>query len=95
MSPYAHTVSGSTHRFRDLCDLMAKATPARSGDVLAGLAAGSAQERVAAQMALANLPLRTFLNDLLVPYEQDEVSRLIVDSHDGVAWSPAFATRWG
>ena len=88
MSPYAHTVGGSTHRFRDLCDLMAKATPARSGDVLAGLAAGSAQERVAAQMALADLPLRSFLNDLLVPYEQDEVSRLIVDSHDAAAFAP-------
>ncbi|MDO8455297.1 MAG: ethanolamine ammonia-lyase subunit EutB [Burkholderiaceae bacterium] len=88
MSPYAHTVGGSTHRFLDLCDLMAKATPARSGDVLAGLAAGSAQERVAAQMALADLPLRSFLNDLLVPYERDEVSRLIVDSHDAAAFAP-------
>jgi len=88
MSPYAHTVDGSTHRFQDLCDLMAKATPARSGDVLAGLAAGSAQERVAAQMALADLPLRSFLNDLLVPYERDEVSRLIVDSHDAAAFAP-------
>jgi len=67
---------------------MAKATPARSGDVLAGLAAGSAQERVAAQMALADLPLCTFLNDLLVPYEQDEVSRLIVDTHDATAFAP-------
>ena len=56
--------------------------------VLSGLAAGSAQERVAAQMALADLPLRSFLNDLLVPYESDEVSRLIVDTHDAAAFAP-------
>jgi ethanolamine ammonia-lyase large subunit len=88
MTPYKHTVAGQTHHFLDLRDLMAKATPARSGDVLAGLAAGSAEERVAAQMALADLPLRTFLNDLLVPYESDEVTRLIVDSHDALAFAP-------
>jgi ethanolamine ammonia-lyase large subunit len=88
MTPYKHTVAGHTHQFRNLRDLMAKATPARSGDVLAGLAAGSGQERVAAQMALADLPLRTFLQDLLVPYEQDEVTRLIVDGHDTTAFAP-------
>jgi len=74
--------------FRDLKDLMAKASPARSGDQLAGLAAGSARERVAAQMALADLPLSTFLNEPLIPYEDDEVTRLIIDSHDAVAYAP-------
>ncbi|AMP15434.1 ethanolamine ammonia lyase large subunit family protein [Collimonas pratensis] len=74
--------------FRDLKDLMAKATPLRSGDCLAGLAAASAEERVAAQMTLAALPLSIFLNNLLIPYEQDEISRLIVDDHDTLAFAP-------
>ncbi|AMP04507.1 ethanolamine ammonia lyase large subunit family protein [Collimonas pratensis] len=74
--------------FRDLKDLMAKATPLRSGDCLAGLAAASAEERVAAQMTLAALPLSIFLSNLLVPYEQDEISRLIVDDHDTLAFAP-------
>ncbi|MDI1261463.1 ethanolamine ammonia-lyase subunit EutB [Aquabacterium sp.] len=74
--------------FRDLKDLMAKATPARSGDFLAGIAAQTAQERVVAQMALADLPLRTFLNDALIPYEEDEVTRLIMDTHDAKAFAP-------
>ena len=74
--------------FRDLKDLMAKATPARSGDLLAGIAAQTAQERVVAQMALADLPLRTFLNEALVPYEDDEVTRLIIDTHDAQAFAP-------
>ena len=65
---------------------MAKATPARSGDRLAGVAADSAQERVVAQMLLSEVPLKTFLNELLIPYEQDEVSRLIIDSHDAQAF---------
>jgi ethanolamine ammonia-lyase large subunit len=67
---------------------MAKATPARSGDMLAGVAAGSAAERVAAQMALADLPLTAFLNQALVPYEDDEVSRLILDTHAAQAFAP-------
>ncbi len=74
--------------FRDLKDLMAKATPARSGDLLAGIAAQTAQERVLAQMALADLPLRTFLNDAVIPYEEDEVTRLIIDTHDAQAFVP-------
>src|SRR3990167_2227434 len=74
--------------FRDLKDLMAKATPARSGDLLAGIAAQTAQERVVAQMALADLPLRTFLSDALIPYEEDEVTRLIIDTHDAPAFAP-------
>ncbi len=69
-------------RFPDLKTLLAKATPQRSGDELAGIAAKDPEERVAAQMALADLPLATFLSDHLVPYEEDEVTRLIVDEHD-------------
>ncbi|OYO29330.1 ethanolamine ammonia-lyase subunit EutB [Janthinobacterium sp. PC23-8] len=86
MSSFAHTVGSRTYQFRDLKELMAKATPARSGDRLAGLAAASAEERVAAQMALAELPLTLFLNQLVIPYEQDEVSRLIIDEHDQTAF---------
>ncbi|MBC7452645.1 MAG: ethanolamine ammonia-lyase subunit EutB, partial [Massilia sp.] len=87
MSQFTHMVGSKTYLFRDLRDLMAKATPARSGDYLAGVAAGSAEERVAAQMALAALPLRTFLNEVLVPYESDEITRLIIDTHDGAAFA--------
>jgi ethanolamine ammonia-lyase large subunit len=82
---YAHTIGGVVHRFGDLKTLLARATPARSGDELAGLAARTAEERVAAQMALADLPLNVFRNDLVIPYETDEVTRLIVDGHDPAA----------
>ena len=85
---YRHTVGTITTGFADLKDLLAKASPARSGDCLAGVAAGSDEERVMAQMALADLPLKTFLNDLVVPYEDDEVTRLIIDSHDAAAFAP-------
>ncbi|KQN79651.1 ethanolamine ammonia-lyase [Duganella sp. Leaf61] len=88
MGSFSHTAGSRTYQFRDLKDLMAKATPARSGDALAGLAAASAEERVAAQMALADLPLRLFLNELVVPYEDDEVTRLIIDDHDAAAFAP-------
>ena len=85
---YSHTVAGSVYRFDDLKSLLAKATPERSGDQLAGLAARPALERMAARLALADLPLRTFLNDQVVPYESDEVTRLIVDTHDAAAFAP-------
>jgi ethanolamine ammonia-lyase large subunit len=75
---YSHTIGSVVHRFDDLKTLLARATPARSGDELAGIAARSAEERVAAQMALADLPLTTFRNDLVIPCESDEVTRLIV-----------------
>ena len=88
MPQFVHTVGAHIYRFRDLRDLLAKATPLRSGDLLAGVAAGNAQERVAAQMALADLPLATFLNLQVVPYESDEVTRLIIDSHDAAAFAP-------
>jgi len=85
---FSHMVGPRTYGFRDLKDLMAKATPARSGDFLAGVAADSAQERIAAQMALADLPLRFILDHPLVPYEDDEVTRLIVDGHNAAAHAP-------
>jgi ethanolamine ammonia-lyase large subunit len=87
MAAFSHAVGSRTYLFRDLKDLMAKATPARAGDYLAGLGASSAEERVAAQMALADLPLSVFLNEALVPYEQDEVTRLIIDTHDAAAFA--------
>jgi ethanolamine ammonia-lyase large subunit len=74
--------------FDSLRQLMAKASPHRSGDCLAGIAAESAEERVAAQMVLAELPLTTFLHEHLIPYEEDEVTRLIIDSHDPAAFAP-------
>src|SRR5262245_38186910 len=88
MTAYSHTAGARTHRFRDLKDLMAKASPERSGDRLAGIAARDAEERVVAQMALAELPLRTFLDEVLIPYEDDEVTRLIIDTHDAAAFAP-------
>ncbi|GIZ13880.1 ethanolamine ammonia-lyase subunit EutB [Pseudomonas sp. NCCP-436] len=88
MASYSHSIGGQTWRFDNLRELMAKATPARSGDYLAGIAASSDAERVAAQMALADLPLKTFLNEALIPYESDEVTRLILDTHDSAAFAP-------
>jgi len=85
---YRHTIDGHRWGFRDLRDVMAKATPPRSGDVLAGVAADSAVERMAARMCLAEVPLRRFLDEALVPYEADEVTRLIIDSHDPTAFAP-------
>ncbi len=85
---FAHTVGGTRHVFPDLRTLLARATPLRSGDLLAGVAAESAAERVAAQRALADLPLRHFLSEAVVPYEADEVTRLILDGHDPSAFAP-------
>jgi ethanolamine ammonia-lyase large subunit len=86
MPIYQHHIGTRAYVFSDLKDLLAKASPARSGDALAGIAAESSQQRVAAQMALADLPLKTLLNDMVIPYEEDEVTRLIVDDHDATAW---------
>ncbi|HVL02241.1 MAG TPA: ethanolamine ammonia-lyase subunit EutB [Dongiaceae bacterium] len=77
-----------TYQFQDLKTLLAKASPLRSGDALAGIAADSGEERVAAQWALAEIPLRAFLQNPLIPYEEDEVTRLILDSHDAAAFRP-------
>ncbi len=82
MSRYSHSVGSVVYRFDDLKTLLAKATPARSGDDLAGLSASSAEERVAAQMALSDVPLSTFLGEPIVPYESDEVTRLICEQHN-------------
>lgn len=86
MAIYRQHVVGTTFTFDGLVDLMAKATPRRSGDELSGCAATSDAERAAAQWALADVSLQTFLEDLLVPYETDEVTRLIIDGHDRAAF---------
>ena len=80
--PISHSLAGTRYVFPDLRSLLARATPARSGDQLAGIAAGSAAERAAAQYALADLPLSSILNQPLIPSEDDEVTRLILDAHD-------------
>ncbi|MBV9979541.1 ethanolamine ammonia-lyase subunit EutB [Bradyrhizobium sp.] len=84
---YSAMLGGTRWTFADLKTLLGKASPARSGDTLAGIAAESATERVAAQTALADLPLKTFLDTALIPYEEDEVSRLIHDGHDASAFT--------
>lgn len=82
------TISGHSFAFRDLRDVLAKASPERSGDQLAGIAASSHLERAAAQWCLAEVSLRQLIDQPLIPYEEDEVTRLIVDSHDPVAFTP-------
>jgi len=86
--PHRQSTGTTTWAFADLKDLIAKASPLRSGDVLAGVAASCAEEAVAARMALADVPLKTLLAAPLIPYEADEVTRLICDSHDGAAFAP-------
>ncbi|MFY8043120.1 MAG: ethanolamine ammonia-lyase subunit EutB, partial [Rhodoferax sp.] len=83
---YSHTIGQHRYHFADLRTLMGRASPLRSGDQLSGVAAATMQERMAAQMTLADLPLRTFLNEAVVPYETDEVTRLIIDTHDAQAF---------
>ena len=92
---FAATVGQTRYTFGDLRSLLARATPLRSGDQLAGVAAGSAAERVAAQMALADVPLAAFLNEAVVPYEADEVTRLLLDSHDRTAFAPVASLTVG
>jgi ethanolamine ammonia-lyase large subunit len=84
---FHHSVGGTLFSFADLKELLAKASPLRSGDQLAGICASTNAERVAAQMALAEVPLKHILSDAVVPYESDEVTRLIVDSHDANSFS--------
>src|ERR1700722_17910216 len=84
---YAETIGSRTYRFDDLKTLLAKASPSRSGDQLAGVTADTEEERVAAKMALAQVPLRTFLNETVIPYESDEVTRLIIDDHSPAAFA--------
>ncbi|WP_046113236.1 ethanolamine ammonia-lyase subunit EutB [Aquincola tertiaricarbonis] len=85
---YRSTLAGEVHRFDDLKQVMACASPARSGDQLAGVAAATAQQRMAARHVLADLPLKVFLQEALVPYEDDNITRLIIDTHDAAAFAP-------
>jgi len=87
MSRFSHTIGGVVYRFSNLRELLAKAGPARSGDFLAGVAAQDDTERVAAQCCLADLPLKHFLQEAVIPYEDDEVTRLIMDGHDAQAFA--------
>jgi ethanolamine ammonia-lyase large subunit len=92
---YRHSIDATSHVFGDLRDLLAKATPPRSGDRLAGIAAASAQQMMAARMALADVPLKQFLRETVIAYEADEVTRLIVDSHDDQAFMPVSSLTVG
>jgi len=92
---YRHSIDATTYVFDDLCDLLAKATPPRSGDRLAGIAADTAEQMVAARMALSELPLARFLNETVIPYEDDEITRLIVDTHDASAFAPVASMTVG
>src|SRR5258708_6915025 len=84
---YRHTIDATSYVFENLCDLLAKATAPRWGDRLGGIAAGSAEQMIAARIALADIPLKQFLYETVIPYEDDEITRLIIDAHD----APAFA----
>ena len=88
MSGYRAVLGPKVFQFTDLKNLLAKATPAKSGDELANLAAQNAEERIAAQITLADVPLKAFLEEPLIPYEEDEVTRLIFDHHDAAAFAP-------
>src|SRR5260370_1346953 len=79
---YRHTIDATSYVFDDLRDLLAKATPPRSGDRLAGIAADSAEQMIAARIALSDVPLKQFLHETVIPYEADEITRLILDTHD-------------
>jgi ethanolamine ammonia-lyase large subunit len=92
---FAQSIGNQRYTFSSLRELLAKATPLRSGDMLAGIAAETAEERVAAQFVLADTPLARFLQEQVVPYENDEVSRLIVDTHDAEAFAPVCAFTVG
>src|SRR6202165_2879477 len=84
---YRHTIDATSYAFDDLRDLLAKATPPRSGDRLAGIAADSAEQMIAARIALSDVPLKQFQHETVIPYEDDEITRLIVDTHDASAFA--------
>src|ERR1700732_3486106 len=84
---YRHAIDATSYVFEDLRDLLAKATPPRSGDRLAGVAADSAEQMIAARIALADVPLKQFLHETVIPYEDDEITRLIIDTHDVSAFA--------
>lgn len=87
MARYSADLAGTRYAFDSLAHVLAAASPRRSGDELAGIAATSGEQRIAARYALADLPLRTFLDDILIPYEEDEVTRLVLDGHDRLAFA--------
>ncbi len=93
--PFVHRIGAKSYVFADMKDLMAKATPPRSGDMLAGIAATTAEENVAAKMCLADVPLKVFLTQALIPYESDEVTRLILDTHNVTAFAVVSAMTVG
>lgn len=95
MTVRRHTLAGQTYTFDHLVQVLAKASPARSGDQLAGCAAETDAERAAARYALAEIPLTDFLTEVVVPYETDEVTRLIIDSHDAQAFAPVSSMTVG
>src|SRR5271156_4349479 len=92
---YHATIGQRRYLFPPLAVLLAKASPLRSGDQLAGIAAESGEERVAAQYALADLPLSAFLEEPIVPYESDEVTRLIINRHDRAAFAAVAHLTFG
>src|SRR4029078_12976894 len=92
---YRHVIDSTSYAFADLRDLLAKATPPRSGDRLAGIAAASAEQMIAGRMALAASPRGRFLQEAVIPYEADEVTRLVIDSHDAGAFAPVASLTVG
>src|SRR5580704_720263 len=84
---YRHNIDATAYVFDDLRDLLAKAAPPRSGDRLADIAAETAAQMISARIALADVPLKQFLHETVIPYEDDEITRLIVDSHDPAAFA--------
>ena len=86
--PYRCTIQHHHYVFSNLKTVLAKASPFRSGDALAGIQAATYEERVAAQIALADIPLKDFLQDTMIDYHQDEITRLIIDTHDTIAFAP-------
>ncbi len=95
MSRYRQTLGDRSYSFDGLKTLLAWASPKKSGDELAGIAATSDEERVAARLCLADVPLKTLLEEPLVPYEEDEVTRLILDTHDHAAFEAISAFTVG
>ena len=92
---YKFSINNITYNFKDLKTLLAKASPERSGDVLAGIAAKDNKERVAAQYVLSDLPLKVFLENPIIPYAEDEVTRLIMNDHNAEAFYPISAFSVG
>src|ERR1700722_17464384 len=84
---YRHTINNKVYRLKDLKSLLANSSPFRSGDNLAGICSETYEERIAAQITLADVPLKVFLNETVIPYEDDEITRLIIDNHDNIAFS--------